>query len=244
MSVNQQYSVTAIVDDRPILVNNTAIRHTFGSAIPSASLMVSHADYVFISSYANSLIELPAIKMQVAVKDHITYAYHGVITNITGNENDIKLTNTLTVSPGGYYALIATSSFTGIPNTTYLTQPFVLVRDIIAYFNSEVFPSLSYRTLSGNPLVLSGPVFSEETNLPLPIAPRFLGMSCMDMINAVARCYGLTAYLTWDNQVMIASKINPVRSDLRIAKNKMKSVNYSLDIPMIIYSAASKAWPL
>jgi hypothetical protein len=50
--------------------------------------------------------------------------------------------------------------------------------------------------------------------------------------------------LTWDNQVLIASKINPIRSDIRIAKNKLKSANYSLDIPMIVYSSVSKEWPL
>ena len=244
MSVHQRYSVTATVDERPLLVNSLSIRHTFGSVIPSASLVVSHDDHVFISSYANSLRELPRIMLQVTVAGVITYTYHGVITNITGNENEVKLTNTLTVSPGGYYALIATSSFTGIPNVTYLTQPFTLIRDIIAYFNTSVFPFLSYETSGGSPLVLTGPIYAEDNNLPLPIAPRFLGMSCMDMINAVARCYGLTAYLTWDNQVLIASKINPIRSDIRIAKNKMKSSNYSLDIPMIVYSSASKEWPL
>lgn len=244
MSVHQRYSVAATVDERPLLVNSLSIRHTFGSVIPSASLVVSHDDYVFISSYANSLRELPRIMLQVTVSGVITYTYHGVITNITGNENEVKLTNTLTVSPGGYYALIATSSFTGIPNVTYLTQPFTLIRDIIAYFNTSVFPLLSYETSGGSPLVLTGPIYSEDNNLPLPIAPRFLGMSCMDMINAVARCYGLTAYLTWDNQVLIASKINPIRSDIRIAKNKMKSANYSLDIPMIVYSSVSKEWPL
>jgi hypothetical protein len=244
MSIHQTYQVTATIGGESYLINSLAIRHTFGSAIPSASLVVSHDDYIFISSYANDLAMLPVITINVQVAGVINYTYHGVITNITGNENEVKLTNTLTVSPGGYYALIATSSFTGIPNVTYLTQPFTLVRDIIAYFNTSVFPFLSYQTSSGNPLVLTGPIYAEDNNLPLPIAPRFLGMSCMDMINAVARCYGLTAYLTWDNQVMIASKINPVRSDIRIAKNKMKSANYSLDIPMIVYSSASKEWPL
>ena len=238
MSVNQQYTISVEVAGAVILATSLSLQHNLGSPLPSASVAISHEDYIFVSSYGSSLAAIPSAKITVSIQDAIVYTYYGVVTNINGNENEIKLENTLTIVPSSYFATILTSSFSGVGIPEYLDQPFDLMYAIVQYFNNNVFASLGI-----NPqLVLRGPVFTDLYLLPLSIAPRFTGMTCYDMLSAIARSFGLSVYFTWDNQVMILSLLSPVSSDIYVAKDMIKNVNFALDVPMAIYG--SQGWPL
>lgn len=239
MSINQRYTVSILVNATEILVEGLSMQHSISSPLPSANVTVSHADYVFTAAYGAGFTAIPPADIIVTIDGVISYTYHGVITGINGAENELSLSNTLTIMPSSYFATILTTSISAVGVTAYLSDPIALMRYIITYFNANVFPALG-GTLTA-PLVLSAPICSYPMSL-LTVAPRFLGMSCYDMLSQIAGSYGLSVYFTWDNQVMIGSIVNPVSSNIIISRDMTGSNSFALDMPMAVYSA--QGWNL
>lgn len=236
MSTFQTFKVTLTLienndteNPKSIPVTSLTMQASLGQMFPTASATVSHKDYVFLANYAASASVIPYAILAVDVTG-IPYTQQVLLIGFSGNEGPSGITNTITLAPYCYYANILTSSWSMINNVgnKYLSNVPLLLKDVTAHFNTNVFKSLIPS------LVMLDPMASITTNV-LTIAPRFIGMTYAGVLSQIAGIYGLDVVFTWGNQVFLTSLVNPADSGVTINSDMIQDNNYRADMQTAIF---------
>ena len=232
--ISNQIAMSVTIDGvKSFPVNAATLTHSGNTPFPVAYLTVGSRNYVFINEHFASKdtdpgsYKLPAVTLDITVKDGTEYRFEGVITALTGTESETGLTNSVTVMPQAYYASILTASIdmTGPLFAAYLSDAIQLCNDLIKYFNLNKF-----NTLALTPALTLLPIVMPQTYKKLIIAPRFINMTLLSMLEAIVAPYGYSVTFTWDSQVMAGSLNNPIASKIAVTQDVLKGDSFSNDV--------------
>lgn len=227
--IETKFTSTLTLDGAAYLINSMTINYSINAAFPTTTLTVGHSDHTLIAGDVATYDHYPIITMAVET-ENVSYSYQGMITSVGGSETMENLSNNITVMPASFHSTFMVGSYDGTNFPAYLDDVLLLANDIIAYFNASVFSTI---TGLSTPLVLS-PVTAPIEHRKLLVAPRFIGMTLLEMLEQIFGAYGYSVMFTWDNQIIVGSLNNPIPSPMIITKDMIGENSFQDDVSLNI----------